>query len=71
MKKNTIATIDAFLLELERLKKKNPEAAKLMAKKSLMSIGIIDENGCLKAPYNGKKVNSDDFTRGPKLIKRK
>jgi len=51
--------------ELEELYKTNPEKAKKMAREHLQKIGILDEDGNLKPPYNGQKVNEDDFTRGP------
>ena len=55
-----------YRLYLERLSKENPELAKKIAKEDLIRTGIIDENGNLKPPYNGEKVNQDDFARGPK-----
>ena len=30
----------------------------------------IDEDGNLKPPYNGENVNEDDFSRGPKSVKK-
>ena len=28
-------------------------------------MGLIGEDGKLTPPYNGEKVNDEDFTRGP------
>lgn len=60
-----------YLLHLKHLAKNNPEEAKKIAIESLMSAGIIDKSGNLTAPYNGENVGPDDFTRGPKLVKKK
>ena len=51
--------------ELEKLSKINPELARKKAKEDLVRIGLIDEDGNLKPPYNGQKVNENDFTMGP------
>ena len=51
--------------DLQNLKKTNPELAKKKAKESLIRMGYIDEQGNVLPPYNGQKVNEDDFTRGP------
>lgn len=59
-----------YLLYLKHLADNNPEEAKRIATKSLISAGIIDESGNLTAPYNGENVGPDDFTRGPKLVKK-
>lgn len=60
---------------LEELREKDPKRAKEEAIKGLQSSGILDENGELKAPYNGQKIHENDFTRGPrahwKKVKRK
>jgi len=59
--------------KLEALKKlaiEDPETAKKIAMEDLIRTGIIDENGNLRPPYNGDIVNENDFTRGPKLVKR-
>ena len=39
--------------------------AKKKARENLQKTGIIDENGKLLPPYNGQKVNVNDFTIGP------
>ena len=54
---------------LEKLKKMDKKKAIKYNFGALRRIGIIDNGGNLKAPYNGEKINSDDFTRGPKRIK--
>ena len=66
--------INGFAQETKRLKdliEKDPKRANEESVKRLQSSGILDEKGGLKAPYNGQKVNENDFTRGPKtcLIK--
>ena len=53
---------------MKKLSKENPKLAKQEAKKALISIGIIDKDGSLKPPYNGEKVNQDDFERGPRKV---
>ena len=40
-------------------------------KEELEKLDLINENGELKAPYNGESNNSEDFTRGPKLVKKR
>ena len=55
-----------YRIYLESLSKENPELAKKVAKEDLIRTGIIDEYGNLKPPYNGEKVNQDDFERGPR-----
>ena len=60
-----IESIDQRMKEFERLMVENPEEAKRIAMEDLMRTGIIDEQGNLKPPYNGVKVNPTDFTRGP------
>ncbi len=50
--------------------KEKPEEAKRIAKRDLQNAGILDENDNINAPYNGE-INSDDFTRGPKLTREK
>ena len=60
-----------YIKFLKKLAKENPEVAKEYAIESLKASGILDEEGNLKAPYNGNKVNDTDFTRGPKVRQRK
>ncbi len=59
------------LVYMERLSKTNPNLAKKEATDALIEMGLIDENCNLKPPYNGEKVNLDDFERGPKKALRK
>ena len=68
---NLIDSMDRYLNELKLLNEKNPEAAKKIAKEGLIRTGIINENGELIPPYNGKNINPDDFTRGPKRVRSK
>ena len=63
-----IEQMENYKIYFEKLSKENPELAKVEAKKALVRIGIIDKKGKLKPPYNGEKVNEDDFTRGPRKI---
>ena len=60
-----------YLEKLKRLAETDPEKAKEVCAEALIRSGIINDAGELKAPYNGEKVNPDDFTRGPKLTKKK
>ena len=64
------AHLEEYLEYLTYLNDNNPQQARKLAEESLLRTGIIDENGNLKPPYNGEKVNNDDFTRGPRLIKK-
>ena len=64
LQKNTLA-------DLNELYEKNPEEAKKIVTEDLMKSGILNENLELKAPYNGEHIHSDDFTRGPKLTRKK
>ena len=65
MYKEAINEMNRCLEDLKELRRTNPELAKKKAREDLQRIGIIDEDGKLKPPYNGQKVNEDDFTRGP------
>ena len=58
--------IDEEINKLKELKKTNPELAKKLATESLQRAGILDKDGKLAPPYNGKKVNEHDFTMEPK-----
>ena len=60
-----------YIKFLKKLAKENPELAKEYAIESLKASGILNEEGNLKAPYNGTKLNDTDFTRGPKARQRK
>ena len=59
-----------YLLYLKHLADNNPDEAKRIATESLISAGIIDESCNLAAPYNGENVGQDDFTRGPKTLRK-
>ena len=59
-----------YLLYLKHLADNNPAEAKRIATESLISAGIIDESCNLAAPYNGENVGQDDFTRGPKTLRK-
>lgn len=50
---------------LKKLVETNRPLAEKIAKESLMNTNIIDEDKNVLPPYNGTKVNDDDFTRGP------
>ncbi len=60
-----------YELYLKKLSKEKPELAKVEAREALVRIGIIDKKGKLRPPYNGEKVNLDDFERGPKKLIKK
>jgi len=61
-----IKQMNNYLKYLNKLRKDNPETSKREATKALIRIGIIDKNNNLKPPYNGEKVNENDFEYGPK-----
>lgn len=54
---------------LEKLKNMDKDEDVKDSFGALKRISIIDNGDNLKAPYNGEKINSDDFTRVPKRIK--
>lgn len=64
MYKEAINAMDKCIEDLKELRKTNPELAKKKAREDLQRAGILDEEGKLAPPYNGQKVNEDDFTRG-------
>ncbi len=66
-----IEQMNNYKLYLIKISQDNPERAKVEAKQALIRIGIIDKDCKLKSPYNGEKVNSDDFERGPRKILKK
>lgn len=43
----------------------NKEVARERAKNNLVEMGYIKENLEVLPPYNGEKVNDEDFTFGP------
>lgn len=57
--------LDEEIKYLDELRKTNPKEAKRVAHNWLVSMGYIDEDGNILPPYNGQKVNEDDFTMGP------
>ena len=61
----TTKKMDKYIEELKELGKTNPELAKKKARENLQRVGIIDKDGKLAPPYNGQKVNENDFTMGP------
>lgn len=65
---DTIKQTDKYIEELKQLSKTNPELARKIARESLQKSGILNKDGKLAPPYNGQKVNEDDFTRGPRKI---
>ena len=65
MYEEAIKAMDKYIEDLKELRKTNPELAKKKAKEDLQRAGILDKDGKLASPYNGQKVNEDDFTRGP------
>ena len=65
MYEEAIKAMDKCIEDLKQLRKTNPELAKKKAREDLQRAGILDKDGKLAPPYNGQKVNEDDFTRGP------
>jgi len=65
MYKEAIKAMDKCIEELNELRKTNPELAKKKAREDLQRAGILDAKGELVPPYNGQKVNENDFSRGP------
>lgn len=65
MHEETIKEMKKYIEDLKHLYKTNPELAKKKAKEALQRSGILDKDEKLASPYNGKKVNESDFTRGP------
>jgi len=70
MYQEAIKAMDKCIEDLKELRKANPELAKKKARENLYRAGILDIDGKLTPPYNGQKVNEDDFTRGPKNLKK-
>lgn len=64
MYEDQIKEMKEYIKELKNIYKDNPELAKKKAKEELKRAGIIDKNGKLLPPYNGKEVNEGDCTRG-------
>lgn len=63
--KYAINEMEKYIQNLKELKRNNPELAKKIARESLQRSGILDKDGKLAPPYNGQKVNENDFTMGP------
>lgn len=68
MHEETIKSMDNYIQTLKQLHKTNPELAKEKARENLQRAGILDKDGKLASPYNGEKMNEDDFTRGPQKM---
>ena len=66
--KEAIKEMDKYIEDLKELSKPNPELAKKIAREELQKSGILGEDGKLAPPYNGQKVNDNQFTRGPRKI---
>lgn len=66
--KDAINEMDKYIYNLKELSRTNPELAKKIAKEGLQKSGILGEDGKLASPYNGQKVNDNDFTKGPEKI---
>ena len=60
-----INEMDKCIEDLKELSKTNPKLARKKAIEQLQHAGILNSEGKLAPPYNGQKVNEDDFTRGP------
>lgn len=70
MYKEDIKAMDKCIEDLKELRKTNPELAKKKAREDLQRAGILDAKGELAPPYNGQKVNENDFSRGSGEIKK-
>ena len=60
----------AKLQYFKYLEKTDRKKAKKVARRNLIAAGIISEDGSLRPPYNGTRVNPNDFTKGPRLVKK-
>lgn len=65
-----IKAMDKCIEDLRELRETNPELAKKKAREDLQRAGILDKDGKLAPPYNGQKVNQNDFSRGPRGIRK-
>lgn len=70
MYEEVIKTMNKAIEDLKELSKTNPELAKKKARENLHRAGILDKDGELAPPYNRQKVNEDDFTRGPREMRK-
>ena len=61
-----INEMDDYIKWLIKLSEENPVEAKRIARQDLIRIGIVDNNGNLKYPYNGEESMNGNFSRGPK-----
>ncbi len=55
-----------YLNNLKKEIEENKEAATKKAKNSLIGMGYLNESLEVMPPYNGEKVNDEDFSLGPK-----
>lgn len=60
----------AYLQYFKYLEETDRKKAEKVARRNLIGAGIISEDGSLRPPYNGTRVNPNDFTRGPRLVKK-
>ena len=67
--KEVIEAMDNEIKGLKLLRETNSELAKKIATADLQKAGFLDKDGNPVPPYNGEKVNEDDFTMGPGEIK--
>ena len=70
MNEELVKRMNEYLEYLKKTYETNPELARKKAKEALQRTGILDEKGKIAPPYNGNKVNADDFTRGPGVRER-
>lgn len=69
MYEEAIKEMEKCIEDLKELRKTNPNLARKIARESLQKTGILDNDGKLAPPYNGKKINENDFTIGPEKIR--
>lgn len=70
MPKKYLKLQQADLQYFKYLEKTDRKKAEEVARRNLISAGIISEDGSLRPPYNGTRVNPNDFTEGPRLVKK-
>ncbi len=56
---------------LKKLAEENPEEARRIVTEELIELGLINENGEFIPPYNEENTSGNDFTMGPKLVKKR
>ena len=55
----------AYLKACKKEQERNEEAAREKTEKNLVEMGYMNKNMDILPPYNGERVNDEDFTFGP------